>query len=307
MTIGNPQAQQDYTSELARALADMQAAKQMGKQADALSSPQYAQNSGALGSLAMIAQAYAGNKLRSQSTADDADARERYYRGEAAMKDAESKRDAARKQAEIDKKLEIIRSGDKAMAAAYGVEMPKEEKYKPDWRERRKADGSSELVDVNAIQGFDGQGGGSMVMDNAYRDAIAGIESAGSGDYGALGPATKGGDRAYGRYQVMGANIPEWTQAALGRPMTPQEFLQNPEAQDAVFDHRFGSYVQKYGPEGAAKAWFAGEGGMKNPNARDVLGTSVEDYGRKFTQNMGGRSIQWDAPQAGEQKLSTVQ
>ena len=89
--------------------------------------------------------------------------------------------------------------------------------------------------------------------------------------------------------------------------MTPQEFLQNPEAQDAVFDHRFGSYVQKYGPEGAARAWFAGEGGMKNPNARDVLGTSVEDYGRKFTQNMGGRSIQWDAPQAGAQKLSTVQ
>lgn len=97
VTIGNPQAQQDYTSELARALADMQAAKQMGQQADALSSPQYAQNSGALGSLAMVAQAYAGKKLRSQSTADDADARERYYRGEAAMKDAESKREAARK------------------------------------------------------------------------------------------------------------------------------------------------------------------------------------------------------------------
>lgn len=92
MTIGNPQAQQDYTSELARALADMQAAQQMGQQADALSSPQYAQNSGALGSLAMIAQAYAGKKLRSQSTADDADARERYYRGEAAMKDAEAQR-----------------------------------------------------------------------------------------------------------------------------------------------------------------------------------------------------------------------
>ena len=307
VTIGNPQAQQDYTSELARALADMQAAQQMGQQADALSSPQYAQNSGALGSLAMIAQAYAGKKLSGRASQDEASARERYYKGEAAKKDAEAQREAARKQAEIDKKLEIIRSGDKAMAAAYGVEMPKEEQYKPDWRERRKSDGSTELVDVNAIQGFDGQGGGSMVMDNAYRDAIAGIESAGSGDYGALGPATKGGDRAYGRYQVMGANIPEWTQAALGRPMTPQEFLQNPEAQDAVFDHRFGSYVQKYGPEGAAKAWFAGEGGMKNPNARDVLGTSVEDYGRKFTQNMGGRSIQWDAPQAGEQKLSTVQ
>ena len=278
----------------------MQRAQSQQQMASGMMTPEYAQNSGLLGSLAMVAQAYAGKKMSERAGKDDAAAREAYYKGEAAMK-------AARKQAEIDRRLEIIRSGDKAMAAAYGVEMPKEEQYKPDWRTRRKSDGSTELVDVNAIQRFDGQGGGSMVMDNAYRDAIAGIESAGSGDYGALGPSTKGGDRAYGRYQVMGANIPEWTQAALGRSMTPQEFLQNPEAQDAVFDHRFGSYVQKYGPEGAARAWFAGEGGMKNPNARDVLGTSVEDYGRKFTQNMGGRSIQWDAPQAGAQKLSTVQ
>ena len=100
----------------------------------------------------------------------------------------------------------------------------------------------------------------------------------------------------------MGANIPEWTQAALGRSMTPQEFLQNPEAQDAVFDHRFSSYVQKMAPR-ALRGVVLRAGGMKNPNARDVLGTSVEDYGRKFTQNMGGRSIQWDAPQAGAQNV----
>ena len=135
-----------------------------------------------------------------------------------------------------------------------------------------------------------GQRGGAETLESAYQDAIAGIESAGSGDYSALGPVIqKNGDRAYGRYQVMGRNVPEWTMAALGRAMTPEEFLASPEAQDAVFNHRFGGYIKKYGAEGAARAWFAGEGGMSNAGARDSLGTSVAQYGRKFSQNLGGR------------------
>lgn len=113
-----------------------------------------------------------------------------------------------------------------------------------------------------------------------YADSISAIES--GGRYGLLGPVTHNGDRAYGRYQVMGANIPSWTKEVLGREMSPQEFLSNPQAQDAVFNAKFGNYVQKYGPEGAARAWFAGEGGMNDPNRKDVLGTSVADYGQRF-------------------------
>lgn len=112
--------------------------------------------------------------------------------------------------------------------------------------------------------------------------AIAGIES--GGKYDLLGPVTKTGDRAYGKYQVMGANIPEWTKTHLGQPMTPEQFLASPEAQDAVFKGQFGQYSQKYGPEGAARAWFAGEGGMNNPNARDQLGTTVQAYADKFNR-----------------------
>lgn len=59
--------------------------------------PEYAQNSGLLGSLAMVAQAYAGKKLSGKASEDEASARERYYKGEAAMKDAEAQREAARK------------------------------------------------------------------------------------------------------------------------------------------------------------------------------------------------------------------
>jgi hypothetical protein len=118
-----------------------------------------------------------------------------------------------------------------------------------------------------------------------FGNAIAGIES--GGKYDALGPVTSSGDRAFGKYQVMGANIPEWTKAHLGQSMTPEQFLANPQAQDAVFNGQFGQYAKKYGPEGAARAWFAGEGGMNNPNARDQLGTTVQAYGDRFTAGMG--------------------
>lgn len=119
--------------------------------------------------------------------------------------------------------------------------------------------------------------------------AISGIES--GGRYDALGPLTKG-DRAYGKYQVMGANIPAWTQAYVGRAMTPQEFVASPEAQEAVFRGEFGRLSQKYGPEGAARAWFAGEGGMNDRNRRDVLGTSVADYSSKFVAGGGAEQGQ---------------
>jgi hypothetical protein len=118
-----------------------------------------------------------------------------------------------------------------------------------------------------------------------FGNAIASIES--GGKYDILGPVTKTGDRAYGKYQVMGANVPQWTKAHLGQEMTPQAFLADPKAQDAVFNGQFGQYAQKYGPEGAAKAWFAGEKGMNNPNARDQLGTTVSSYAQKFNRALG--------------------
>jgi hypothetical protein len=107
-------------------------------------------------------------------------------------------------------------------------------------------------------------------------------------NYRAVGPvAGADGDRAWGKYQVMGKNVGPWTQEILGRAYSPQEFLDDDKAQDAVFNSKFGNYAAKYGPEGAARAWFAGEGGMNNPNAKDVLGTSVAGYGRKFADLYG--------------------
>jgi hypothetical protein len=97
------------------------------------------------------------------------------------------------------------------------------------------------------------------IMD-AAKMAIAGRESGGqAAPYEALGPVTASGDRAFGKYQVMGANIPSWTQEALGRPVSPEEFLRSPEIQEAVFEHRMGGYLQRSGNmRDAASRWFTG-------------------------------------------------
>lgn len=141
----------------------------------------------------------------------------------------------------------------------------------------------------------------SATSPNTYRDAIASIESAGSGDYNAVGPTHPKMGRALGRYQVMEANIGPWSQAALGRTVTPDEFMADPKLQDAVFDHQFGQYVQKYGPEGAAQAWFGGPGGVGKTDRKDSLGTTVGEYGQRFVKAAGAapQAIEAAAPASG--------
>lgn len=121
------------------------------------------------------------------------------------------------------------------------------------------------------------------------RQAIASIESQGSGDYGALGPWTgdpeSGRDRAYGRYQMMGKNIPQWTQEVLGRAMTADEFMRDPKAQDAVFDKKFGEYVQKYGEAGAANMWFTGH--PESVGRKDAFGTTDTSYEARYLKALG--------------------
>ncbi|MDX0555535.1 tail length tape measure protein [Sinorhizobium medicae] len=114
-----------------------------------------------------------------------------------------------------------------------------------------------------------------------YAKAIQAIES--SGNYGALGPVTRNGDRAYGAYQVMGNNIGPWSEAALGRRLSASEFLGDKSAQDAIFNHRFGGYVGKFGASGAAQAWFGGPGSVgKGGMGADILGTTGNSYVAKF-------------------------
>jgi hypothetical protein len=120
-----------------------------------------------------------------------------------------------------------------------------------------------------------------------YRNAIAAIESAGSGDYAARGPVTSNGDRAYGRYQMMGANIGPWSKQALGQSIDVSTFMANPAMQDKIFDKIFGGYVAKFGEAGASQAWFGGPGSVGKSGRKDMLGTSVGGYSNRFMSELG--------------------
>lgn len=73
----------------------------------------------------------------------------------------------------------------------------------------------------------------------ALRRAIIGQESAGkfwivNPDSGALG---------YG--QLLRENVAPWTKAALGKALTPEEFLGNPDAQIKTIDHKLNEYLKR--------------------------------------------------------------
>lgn len=147
---------------------------------------------------------------------------------------------------------------------------------------------------TSGIGGLFNLGGGAAANSNTsslsgdismMAKVIKGMES--SNNYSALGPVLASGDRAYGAFQVMGANVPHWTKSALGYSMTPNDFLQSPSAQDAVFNKVFGGYVDKFGASGAAQAWFGGPGSVgRGGNAADILGTTGTAYVNKFNDGL---------------------
>ena len=127
------------------------------------------------------------------------------------------------------------------------------------------------------------QGGSNAIP---YASAIKGIES--GGKYDIVGPTHPRYGRALGAYQVMEANLPQWSQEAIGRVVSPDEFLASPQLQDAVFQKKFGGYVEKYGnPQDAASAWFTGRPLAEGANRRDVLGTTGQGYVDKFNRRLG--------------------
>lgn len=117
-------------------------------------------------------------------------------------------------------------------------------------------------------------------------NAIGKIES--GGNYQAVGPTiTKGsykGDRAYGKYQVMGKNIPQWSREVLGKELTVEEFMANPRYQDMIAGAKLSQAMSKYGSwEDAASVWFSGQPLAKAGNRSDGYNT-VPEYVSKFNK-----------------------
>jgi hypothetical protein len=117
------------------------------------------------------------------------------------------------------------------------------------------------------------------IVLEALKRGLRKVESEGSGGYSAVGPRHPRYGRALGAYQVMEANIPGWSKSALGKPVSAQDFLNSPELQEKIVDHRLGGYLAKHGPAGAASKWFTGSATPKG--RQDSLGTVDHDYVRK--------------------------
>jgi hypothetical protein len=76
---------------------------------------------------------------------------------------------------------------------------------------------------------------------------------------------------ATGGFQVMPANIPSWTKKHYGQSLTPEQFQNNPDAQEAVFSGEMGNYLKTAAANSpddettmrkAAAAWYGGPGAM---------------------------------------------
>lgn len=83
---------------------------------------------------------------------------------------------------------------------------------------------------------------------------------------------------AVGKYQVMKANIPSWSKAALGYSITWQKFRDSPDLQEKIVRSRMGSYYKKYGFRGAASAWYSGDPSLYNSTRPQSGGPSIKQY-----------------------------
>jgi len=117
--------------------------------------------------------------------------------------------------------------------------------------------------------------------------AIAEQES--SNNYGAIGPMVRG-NRAYGKYQVMDFNIPSWTKQHYGKSLTPQQFLSNHAAQEAVARGVLKGYWDKYGARGAAAAWYSGDPKLSESTRSQSGGPSIKAYVDSVLNKAAGMS-----------------
>jgi hypothetical protein len=102
---------------------------------------------------------------------------------------------------------------------------------------------------------------------SSFRQAIIGKES--GGNYNAVNPDSG----ALGIGQVMPENVGPWTQKYLGKTLTPEQFLKDQKAQDAVVNGRFNDMLKDQATAGfsgeqmirrAAAVWYSGQAKLWN-------------------------------------------
>lgn len=97
-----------------------------------------------------------------------------------------------------------------------------------------------------------------------------------------------------GKYQIMPGNLggknSGWDFEALGFDITPQQFLSTPALQEKIASFKLKEYYDRYGPAGAAVAWYAGPGAVKkSSNSKKSQGAypSIDAYKKSILRRMG--------------------
>lgn len=127
-------------------------------------------------------------------------------------------------------------------------------------------------------------GGGSF---EKFINAITGQES--GGNYN----ARNGSSGAMGRYQIMPGNLSGtgkgWDFEALGRDISNSQFMGNPKLQDAIARYKLQQYYKKWGPRGAAIAWYAGPGAVGRVGGNKSQGAypTINQYANSILKRMG--------------------
>lgn len=104
---------------------------------------------------------------------------------------------------------------------------------------------------------------------------------------------------AMGKYQIMPSNImginSGWDKEALGYDINIAQFMNSPEIQERIAQYKLQQYYTKYGPAGAAIAWYAGPGAAQKYVSSGAASTrgeagghpSVSAYMQSILRKMG--------------------
>lgn len=95
---------------------------------------------------------------------------------------------------------------------------------------------------------------------------------------------------ALGKYQVMPGNVAGWSRQVLGYSITPSQFLNSPSLQEKIVKGILKGYFDKWGPRGAAAAWYAGPANhnLDMSTKSQPGGPSIKSYVDSVIGHAGG-------------------
>lgn len=135
--------------------------------------------------------------------------------------------------------------------------------------------------DLSFLGGNGGQTGGTSF--DKFMNSISQQES--GGNYHSVNRDSG----AMGKYQIMPGNLPSWSKQALGHSISRSTFLNSPQLQEQIARYQMQQYYNKWGPRGAAIAWYAGPGAVNSRNLNKSQGNypTISGYVSSVLRRLG--------------------